>query len=144
MDHLKLENQICFSLYAASRLVTKKYKHFLADMGITYPQYLVLLILWEKDALPITQIWEKMFLETNTLTPLIRRMETLGLVTRSRSKKDERVTLVQLTAKSKKFKQQASEIPKKLVCLVKPEHYSLKDLQNAKNILDDVIVHLQK
>ena len=85
---LKLENQLCFRLYAASRLVTQAYHPFLEELGITYPQYLVLLVLWEQDAQPVNDLARRLHLETNTVTPLLQRMEKEGLVTRKRGKED--------------------------------------------------------
>lgn len=94
MQQLKLENQLCFSLYATSRLITRKYKDFLTPLELTYPQYLVLLVLWEADKIPTTFIGNKISLETNTLTPLLKRMEKQGLVVRIPSAQDERVMLI--------------------------------------------------
>jgi DNA-binding MarR family transcriptional regulator len=98
-DQLKLDNQICFPLYSVSRLITKAYKPFLEKMGITYPQYLVLMVLWEHGNLSVNQIGEKLLLNTNTLSPLIKRMEKIDLLNRTRSTKDERSVRVELTEK---------------------------------------------
>ena len=87
-ESLKLENQLCFSLYAASRLVTKCYQPILDDLGITYPQYLVLIVLWEADAVNINYLSDKLKLQSNTLTPLLKRMQEMNLVSRVRSKID--------------------------------------------------------
>src|SRR5512133_2652142 len=98
-EQLKLSNQICFPLYAASRLITREYQPYLDKMEITYPQYLVLLVLWETDGIPVNEIAQKLILNTNTITPLLKRMETQGLITRKRSENDERKVIVCLTGK---------------------------------------------
>ena len=108
---LKLENQLCFRLYAASRLVTQAYHPFLEELGITYPQYLVLLVLWEQDAQPVNDLARRLHLETNTVTPLLQRMEKEGLVTRKRGKEDGRQVIVSLTARSREMEDRAAAIP---------------------------------
>lgn len=114
-EQLKLENQICFPLYALSRLVIQKYKPLLDDLGVTYPQYLVLLVLWESDEVPVKFISEKLLLETNTLTPLLKRMANSGLITKTRSQKDERIVIISLTSQGKSLQQKAKDIPHKLI-----------------------------
>ena len=89
-EQLKLENQLCFPVYAASRLITREYQPFLDKLKITYPQYLVLMVLWEHGSLPVNDIAKKLILNTNTITPLLKRMEQQGLIIRNRSDKDER------------------------------------------------------
>lgn len=108
---LKLENQLCFRLYAASRLVTQAYHPFLEELGITYPQYLVLLVLWEQDAQPVNDLARRLHLETNTVTPLLQRMEKEGLVTRKRGKEDGRQVIVSLTTRSREMEDRAAAIP---------------------------------
>ena len=89
-DNLKLDNQLCFRLYTASRLITQAYTPFLTRLGITYPQYLVMMVLWEKDSQPVNDIAKRLYLETNTVTPLLKRMESEGLVERLRDAADRR------------------------------------------------------
>jgi MarR family transcriptional regulator, organic hydroperoxide resistance regulator len=113
-EQLKLENQLCFPVYAASRLITRIYQPYLDEIGITYPQYLVLLVLWEKDEITVNEISRKLFLNTNTTTPLLKRLESQGLITRRRSGEDERKVIIALTAKGKKLQSKASGIPGKL------------------------------
>jgi DNA-binding MarR family transcriptional regulator len=113
-EQLKLENQLCFPVYAASRLITRIYQPYLDEIGITYPQYLVLLVLWEKDEVTVNEISRKLFLNTNTTTPLLKRLEAQGLVTRQRSGVDERKVIIALTAKGKKLQSRAAGIPGKL------------------------------
>ena len=108
---LKLDNQLCFRLYADSRLVTQAYHPFLEELGITYPQYLVLLVLWEQDAQPVNDLARRLHLETNTVTPLLQRMEKEGLVTRKRGKEDGRQVIVSLTARSREMEDRAAAIP---------------------------------
>ena len=110
-DPLKLENQICFPLYTASRLLTQCYQPMLKKLSITYPQYLVLLVLWEKDSVNLSYIAEKLFLQSNTLTPLLKRMEEQNLVKRVRSHKDERSIVITLTEKGREMRQKAEQIP---------------------------------
>ncbi|QCK14594.1 MarR family winged helix-turn-helix transcriptional regulator [Mangrovivirga cuniculi] len=134
-DILKLENQICFPLYAGSRLITKAYKPLLDELGITYPQYLVLLVLWEKDNISIKQISSKLILETNTLTPLLKRMENSGLITRSRSEEDERTVYIKLSSKGKKLKERAQSIPSKLIEQLSSEDISVSEILQMKETL---------
>ena len=96
-DQLKLENQLCFRLYTASRLITQAYRPYFEPLGITYPQYLVLLVLWEQDNLPVSEITSRLMLETNTVTPLLQRMEREGLIVRTRGTVDTRQRMVSLT-----------------------------------------------
>jgi len=112
---LYLENQLCFPLYAASRLTTKIYTPFLEALGITYPQYLVMLTLWQFQEQSVKSIGERLFLESNTLTPLLKRLEQKDLIQRIRSKTDERTVMVSLTQTGMNLKEQALEVPKKIV-----------------------------
>ncbi|WP_305067177.1 MarR family winged helix-turn-helix transcriptional regulator [Mangrovivirga halotolerans] len=132
---LKLENQICFPLYAGSRLITKAYKPLLDQLGITYPQYLVLLVLWEKENISIKQISNKLILDTNTLTPLLKRMEQSGLVKRKRSAEDERTVYIKLTSKGKKLKEKAQSIPSKLIEQLSSEDISVNEILQMKETL---------
>jgi len=110
-DQLKLDNQLCFRLYTAARLVMQAYYPYFEPLGITYPQYLVLLVLWEKDHQPVNDIAHLLHLETNTVTPLLQRMEKQGLVTRTRGKEDTRQRIVSLTEQGKALEENAKEIP---------------------------------
>lgn len=135
-QQLKLNNQICFPIYSVSRLITKAYKPFLEEMGLTYPQYLVLLVLWENDKLSINQIGEKLLLNTNTLSPLIKRMEKMELLRRTRSKKDERSVFVELTEKGKELKNTAIPIPEKLLNTLLTEDVKLTEMMLLKDTLN--------
>lgn len=113
---LRLDDQLCFALYAASRAVTAAYAPLLAPLGLTYPQYLVMLVLWETDGVSVKQIGERLALDSGTLTPLLKRLESQGLLARQRSAEDERVVEIHLSADGKKLKQRAKSIPEKLGC----------------------------
>jgi len=141
-EQLKLDNQICFPLYSVSRLITKAYKPFLEKMNLTYPQYLVLLVLWEHGNLSINQIGEKLLLNTNTLSPLIKRMEKLDLLNRTRSKEDERSVRIALTEKGKSLKTEASEVPQKLLNRLLSEEVALTDVMLLKDTLNKWIIAL--
>ncbi len=114
-EQLKLENQLCFPLYAASRLITRAYQNDLDAIGITYPQYLVLMLLWEFEELTVNEIGEKLILNTNTVTPLLKRMECQDLLLRVQSKSDHRKVNITLTDKGKNMQETAAEIPHRLV-----------------------------
>ncbi len=111
-ENMKLENQICFPLYAASRKVTRLYGKYLNKLGITYTQYIVMLVLWEADNLTVGAICDKLKLDSGTLTPVLKKLEKEGLVERKRSLEDSRVVVTKLTEKGKMLQKQAKDIPK--------------------------------
>ena len=113
-ENLKLDNQLCFPLYTASRLVIQRYQPMLKDLDLTYPQYLVLMVLWEKDEVNLSAIAEKLQLQSNTLTPLLKRLQQRGFLDRKRSESDERNIVITLTDKGKKLKDQACNVPELL------------------------------
>jgi DNA-binding MarR family transcriptional regulator len=115
-EWLKLDNQVCFLLYGASRAVTQLYQPLLEPLGLTYPQYLVLLVLWEEDGASVRRLCERLYLDSGTLTPLLTRLESAGLVRRSRSAADARVVDIHLTAAGKKLKRSARSVPEALLC----------------------------
>lgn len=106
-----LDNQLCFALYSASLAMTKLYKPLLDALDLTYPQYLVLLVLWESDDVSVSRLGERLNLDSGTLTPLLKRMETAGLLTRQRSSEDERRVHVQLSPAGKAMQQRATHVP---------------------------------
>lgn len=108
---LQLDHQLCFALYSTSLAMTKLYKPLLEKIGLTYPQYLVMLVLWEQDGLTVSELGERLFLDSGTLTPLLKRMESSGLVSRLRAVEDERRVHVTLTAAGRQLKAQAAKIP---------------------------------
>ena len=132
---LFLENQLCFPLYAASRLTTKVYGPYLDSLGITYPQYLVMLVLWQHQELSVKRIGEKLYLESNTLTPLLKRLEQKDLISRTRSTEDERTVIVSLTEKGKKLKEEAVSIPEKIMDSFQNSSIDEDELQNFKTTL---------
>lgn len=134
-EELYLENQLCFPLYATSRLTTKIYSPFLNDLGVTYPQYLVLLTLWQLDGQTVNSIGEHLYLESNTLTPLLKRLEKKNLIKRTRSQKDERTVVISLTSKGNKLKVKAKEIPRKIVQSFNDTTLSEKEIINFHNTL---------
>lgn len=113
-EKLKLDNQLCFRLYAASLLIIQAYRPHLDRLGVTYPQYLVLM-LWEIDHLPVNDIAKRLSLETNTVTPLIQRMEREGIVTRAKGRVDTRQTIVSLTQYGHELREQSVEIPNRML-----------------------------
>lgn len=110
-EQLKLENQLCFPLYAAARAVVGKYGPLLKELGLTYTQYIVMMVLWENDGLSVRSLGEKLHLDSGTLTPLLKKLENIGYVTRKRSEEDERVVLVSLTDTGRELKEKAAEVP---------------------------------
>ena len=118
-DCLKIENQLCFPLYAASREVIKQYNPYLQKIDLTYTQYVAMMVLWDVKKTTVKDLGEKIYLDSGTLTPLLKSLEAKGLVTRSRSKEDERVLIVEITAKGEELKNEAVEIPKAMMGCVK-------------------------
>jgi len=117
---LMLENQLCFAMYSASLAMTKVYKKLLKQLDITYPQYLVMLVLWEKDEVMVSELGNKLFLDSGTLTPLLKRMEAMGLLQRCRDAADERRVLVRLSEEGRALRQRAAAVPATLVCALPP------------------------
>ena len=113
---LRLDHQLCFALYASSLAMTKLYKPLLDPLGLTYPQYLVMLVLWEADGLAVSQIGERLQLDSGTLTPLLKRLEASGLVQRLRDSTDERRVLLQLTREGRALKRRALAVPAAVAC----------------------------
>ena len=140
----KLENQLCFRLYTASRLITQAYHPLLSDHGLTYPQYLVLLVLWEKDAQPVNDIAKRLLLETNTVTPLLKRMEAEGIVTRTQGTKDARQTIVKLTAKGRGLQEKLMNVPEAVGSAVLCESVTPETVPGLFAMLDDIIRRLDK
>lgn len=110
-DALKLENQLCFPLYAASKEIIKKYKPFLDEFDLTYTQYITLMVLWEQNKVNVKELGKKLFLDSGTLTPVLKSLEGKGYITRTRSKEDERVLIVELTETGNKLKDKCVKIP---------------------------------
>lgn len=122
---LRLDNQLCFALYSASLAMTKLYKPLLAELGLTYPQYLVMLVLWEQDGLAVSEIGQRLALDSGTLTPLLKRLEAAGLIARLRAVQDERRVHVTLTAAGRRLKARAARIPG---CVLSAAHCSVPEV----------------
>lgn len=122
---LQLDNQLCFALYSTSLAMTKLYKPMLEEMGLTYPQYLAMLVLWEEDGLTVSELGERLYLDSGTLTPLLKRMETAGLLSRIRAVQDERRVHITLTAAGRKLKAKAAKIPG---CIMSATQCSIPEL----------------
>lgn len=142
---LQLDNQICFRLYTTVRLVTQAYTPILTALGITYPQYLVLMVLWEKDKQPVNDIARRLLLETNTVTPLLQRMEKLGLVVRKKGERDKRQQIVSLTKKGKALEEDAfAQVPSGMNEQLSACPLKLEDYQRLAQELDSIIGALCK
>ena len=138
---LRLDNQICFAVYSAAHAFNRVYKPLLDRLGLTYPQYLVMLVLWERDDVPVKDIGERLFLDSGTLTPLLKRLEAAHLVRRTRSSADERQVLIALTPQGHALKDKARAVPHSILaasdCSVselvamKDEIVALRDRLNA-------------
>ncbi|CAB5718420.1 Organic hydroperoxide resistance transcriptional regulator [Delftia tsuruhatensis] len=123
---LKLDNQVCFALYSASLAMTKLYKPLLDRIGLTYPQYLVMLVLWERDGLTVSEIGERLTLDSGTLTPLLKRLEGAGLLARLRDASDERRVRITLTEQGRTLRAEAEKIPP---CVLQSTQCTLPELQ---------------
>ncbi len=143
-EQLKLSNQFCFPVYAASRLIIREYQPHLEKLGITYPQYLVLMVLWETDNITVNEISQKLILNTNTLTPLLKRMESQGIITRKRSDPDERKVIIQLSEKGREMRIEAASIPDKLVSGLNKGTLSMQELIETRSRLNVLIDFLRE
>ena len=143
-EQLRLDNQLCFPVYAASRLIIREYQPLLDKLGITYPQYLVLMVLWETDKITVNEISQKLILNNNTITPLLKRMEQQGIIKRQRSESDERKVNIELSKKGKQMKIEAARIPEKLAASLISETLKIEELIDLKNKLDSLIKFLSE
>lgn len=125
-EALQLDHQLCFALYSASLAMTKLYKPLLDDLGLTYPQYLALLALWEQDGLTVSELGQRLFLDSGTLTPLLKRMEAAGWLSRLRDTADERRVLIRLTPEGRALKTRARRIPG---CVLQAAHCNVDEVQ---------------
>lgn len=136
-DILRLDNQLCFSLYVCSKEIIRKYKPLLDPYGLTYTGYIIMMALWEEDQVTIKNLGQKLFLDSGTLTPLLKKLEQQGYINRNRSKKDERNVYVSLTQKGKDFQEKALTIPEELICTLD------LDLEDGKRLLDELHVMMK-
>jgi DNA-binding MarR family transcriptional regulator len=135
-DNLKLENQLCFSVYATSRAITKLYRPLLRKLGITYTQYLVLMVLWEVNEISLRELSHRLYLDSGTLTPMLKRMEQLGLLTRARAKDDERVLNVTITEQGLKLQDEAVDV---YDCILADLHTDPEYLVRIKDDVDQLL-----
>jgi len=140
---LRLDNQLCFALYSANLAMTKVYRRLLAELGLTYPQYLVMLVLWEADGITVSALGERLFLDSATLTPLLKRLQGAGLVLRERGLADERQVLVSLTDAGRALRSRARAVPESAFCATgcKPEQLQAirRDLEQLRARLTEQI-----
>lgn len=115
-ENLRLDNQLCFALYAATHAITRAYRSLLTDLGLTYPQYLVLIVLWENDRVPVGEIAKRLQLDAAALTPLVKRLENLGLIKRLRDSRDERVVRISLSDEGKALEARAAAVQTEVGC----------------------------
>jgi DNA-binding MarR family transcriptional regulator len=137
-DWLRLDAQLCFRLYTASRVVTRCYQPLLTKLGLTYPQYLVMLVLWETDDLTVKAIGERLQLDSGTLTPLLKRLEQAGFLTRTRRPENEREVRVTLTSAGRALREQAASVPPALMAAM---GLPAADLMALRDLLDRLIAH---
>lgn len=135
-ESLKLSNQVCFPLYAASREVIKLYKPFLDEYNLTYTQYITMLVLWEDGKITIKELCKKLYLDSGTITPVIKKLEAMGLLIKYRDKSDERIVNVELTDKGRELKEEIVKVPEQVSCKV---NGSVEDLLILKNLLEKVL-----
>lgn len=143
-DQLKLENQGCFRLYTVARLIVQSYQPWLSQLGITYTQYIVLMVLWEQDNQPVNDIAKRLYLETNTVTPLIKRMEAEKIVTRRKGRDDARQTIVSLTERGKAMELEAAKIPESLSCLLCEKGLKEENFTQILPVLDEMIEKMSR
>jgi len=137
---LLLDQQLCFALYSANLAMHKVYRKLLTQMDITYPQYLVMLVLWQQDSLTVSEIGERLFLDSATLTPLLKRLENAGLLNRQRSRQDERQVVVSLTDAGRSLRQQAESIPDEIQCASDCSEDEMNSLKLQLNQLRDKLM----
>lgn len=136
-DALLLKNQLCFPLYAAARKIVRLYTPILASLDLTYTQYIALLALWEEDGLTVTELGDRLYLDSGTLTPLLKKMEAQGLVIRARSRRDERIVEVFLTDSGRSLREKALSIPARMVSCINLSAEDATDLHRILNRLLD-------
>ncbi len=140
-DGLKLDNQLCFPLYACSREIIKKYKPYLDKLDLTYTQYIVIMVLWEQEKINVRELGKKLFLDSGTLTPLLKKLENKGYIERNRSTSDERNLIISITDKGRKLKDKAKNIPEKISNCIE---ISSDDAINLYKILNKILNNINK
>lgn len=142
-DLMKLDNQLCFRFYTVSRLITRVYQKYLDKLGLTYIQYIVLLCLWEEDNIPVGRLVQRLGLNTNTLTPLLKRMEQSKLISRTRSLVDERSIIISLTEQGHSLYPQAQEVPAEIQNALAEDKLSHEEYLHLRELLDSLIARLE-
>jgi len=137
---LALDNQFCFALYSASLAMTKTYKPFLDTLGLTYPQYLVMLVLWQQDDVLVKAIGEQLFLDSGTLTPLLKRLEASNLIVRARDDADERQVRITLTKEGRALKKKAQDIPRQVLCASGQPQAALGNMRAQLSVIRDDLI----
>lgn len=140
-DGLKLDNQLCFPLYACSREIIKKYKPYLDKLDLTYTQYIVIMVLWEQEKINVRELGKKLFLDSGTLTPLLKKLENKGYIERNRSTSDERNLIISITDKGRNLKDKAKNIPEKISNCIE---ISSDDAINLYKILNKILNNINK
>lgn len=140
-ENIKLDNQICFSLYAASREIIKLYKPVLDKFNLTYTQYITMLVLWEEEKATVKGIGKRLHLDSGTLTPLLKKLEAMELITRYRDSNDDRVVIAELTEKGRNLKEEIVSVPEKVFCKV---NMDVKEAKELKSKLDELLEILRK
>ena len=136
-EKIKLDNQLCFSLYAASREVIKKYKPHLDKYGLTYTQYIAMLVVWEHEKITVKEMGKKLHLDSGTLTPVLKKLYSMELIDKYRDKNDDRVVIVEVTEKGKNMKDEIIEVPEKMYCKFSK---NIEDAIELKRLLDNLLV----
>ncbi|PMY45093.1 MULTISPECIES: MarR family winged helix-turn-helix transcriptional regulator [Pseudomonas] len=139
-DDLLLDNQLCFALHSTSLLMTKVYKPLLQELGLTYPQYLAMMVLWEQDGLTVGEISSRLLTDPGSLTPLLKRLEAEGLLSRTRSREDERVVIIKLTEQGRALHGRARGVPQ---CILGASGLTLEQLRKLQADLLNLRGHLQ-
>jgi len=143
-NHLLLDQQLCFALYAASRSITGLYRPLLEPLGLTYPQYLVMLVLWEQDGLTVRELGQRLQLDSGTLTPLLKRLQAAGLVSRQRREEDEREVDVRLTESGLALREQASDVPQCMAQCLQLSSDQMQTLRNELKRLNQQLSHTEE
>ena len=133
---MKLDNQLCFSLYAASREVIKTYKPLLDKYGLTYTQYIAMLVVWEYEKITVKEMGQKLHLDSGTLTPVLKKLLSMELIDKYRDKDDDRVVIVEVTEKGRKMKHEIIEVPEKMYCKFGK---NIEDVVELKRLLDNLL-----
>ena len=134
-DSIKLDNQVCFSLYAVSREIIKLYKPFLDKFNLTYTQYIAMLVLWEDEKSTVKEIGKRLHLDSGTLTPLLKKIESMGLIKRYRDMNDDRVVIVELTEQGRILKEGITEVPKEIACKINMHKEELLQLKKQLDLM---------